>query len=179
MTSPVNLRFMAFAPVLALGLFAASCTAILGIDKDYREGSGGAGGSGSAQGGATTNNSVGGGSTSSSANVSSATTSSSGAGGAAAVWHSWDVTTSGVPPALSVLDTNGQNRASIFPYQSTSLVDLGVNIPLTYFNSGTHPAGFTRVSNYWTPKQGDLYPYVGKSTVARGGDNNEGNAPLP
>jgi len=157
------------AGLLVLCLLAASCTAILGIDKDYREGSGGAGagaGGDEASGSEAT----------SAASVSSSST--GGAGGAAmTVWQSWDIQV--MLGKVFVYDTNGHNAAAIVPYQSRSLTDLGVDLALSTFIPSQHPDGFSNVANYWVPDVASKYPYVGQSTVPRGMDGGESKAPNP
>jgi hypothetical protein len=166
------------AGLLVLGLVAASCTAILGIDKDYRELRGGAGGGGSTGSGGAGGSIFSSSSNSSSSSSSSGASGSGGAGGGVVVWHSWDVATSGNPPKLSVLDTNGQHEAAIIPYQSKGLMDLAMDAGLTSFTPGMHPNGYNNIQGFWTIPASS-YPYVGKSAVPRGMDGGELSAPQP
>src|SRR3954467_15355729 len=104
------------AGLLVLGLSAASCTEILGIDKDYRESSAGTGGGSTATGESSASSS-----TSASTSASSSTSAS---GGPLVVGRSWDPqTVAGSPPKMILLDANKANPASITAYQSHSPTD--------------------------------------------------------
>src|SRR5690242_11005894 len=127
-------------------ILAGSCTAILGIEQNYRENDGGAGGSDGMSSSSPASSS---GTTTGSTTSGSSSSSSSGVGGGLpVVWNSWDAQTDlGNPTAMFVPDTNGQRQATIIPYLSVSLADLAVDATLAFFNAGPHPDAFNGVQD--------------------------------
>jgi hypothetical protein len=95
------------------------------------------------------------------------------------VWNSYDVVTQAGTPQAVVTDTTGVQTATVELYESLNNfgVDKGTLFPV--FNAGAHPGAFNHVQGYWANATGGTYPYGGKSTVGRGSDTNETNAPAP
>lgn len=94
----------------------------------------------------------------------------------AITWHSQDVVTKSGLPQAYVRDETGNNQASLEFYTSTNLGGVNQGSLYPTFTQGEHPDAQTRVDSYWS---GGMYPYAGKSSVGRGNDVNETNAPSP
>jgi glucose/arabinose dehydrogenase len=94
-------------------------------------------------------------------------------------WQSHNVVTQAGSPQGRVTDANGANAASVEFYESTNVGGVDLGTLFSTYNAVIHPDTFNKVENYWGNAAGVTYPYVGKSTVGRGADLNELNAPSP
>ena len=101
------------------------------------------------------------------------------AAGQSTTWNSYDVVTQAGSPQATVTDASGQKAATVELYESTNNGGVIKGNLLATFTSGAHPGVFNRVQSYWSPAGGNTYPYGGKSTVGRGLDAGETNAPAP
>jgi hypothetical protein len=94
-------------------------------------------------------------------------------------WNSYSVTTQAGSPQGTVIDTNGVRTATVEFYESTNDGGVTKGSLFSSFNAGSHGQAFNNVQAYWGPAAGAVYPYAGKSTVGRGSDTGETNAPAP
>jgi len=94
-------------------------------------------------------------------------------------WNSWDVVTQPGLPQAMVQDTLGLKTATVELYESTNNSGVTKGSLFSTYNAGAHPQTFNHVQNYWAAAAGSTYPYAGKSTVGRGLDTGETNAPPP
>ena len=98
---------------------------------------------------------------------------------ASSVWHSWEMTTqAGSPQGVVISNTN--LSAQVEFYESTD--DLGIlkQALFNVFAAEAHEDAFNNVAGFWSDGTGaSAYPYAGKSTVSRGADTGEDNAPGP
>jgi hypothetical protein len=98
---------------------------------------------------------------------------------AAPQWNSWDVRTqNGSPQATVVAAATGASAAVEF-YESTDNGGVMKGSLFGGFTAGTHPEAFNNVQQYWGATTGVVYPYAGRSTMVRGTDAGESNAPSP
>lgn len=95
------------------------------------------------------------------------------------IWNSYDVITKkDFQPAI-VYSNQGKNPTVVELYMSINEDSLDKGNLFSTF-SGQHIDMFNHVENLWSYAKGyDAYPYAGKSTVDRGSDNGESNAPEP
>lgn len=96
------------------------------------------------------------------------------------IWHSYDVMTiSGFQP-VTVMDENHENLAAVELYESINAGGVERGRLFSCFNNGAHVEEFNRVQDFWSNTSGpDAYPYAGKSTIERGSDDGETEAPSP
>jgi hypothetical protein len=97
-------------------------------------------------------------------------------------WHSYDVVTSAGPPQGVVVDQEYGLAAELEFYESADDGGVALGTVLSNYSPGPHPENGNEchVENFWSMGTGYmLYPYVGKSTVGRGADEGESNAPYP
>ena len=96
------------------------------------------------------------------------------------IWHSYEVNTNANNLPLLIYDHANTTSAALELYQSTVSEGVAVGNLFTSYNSGQHSEGFNHVEDFWANSSGnDAYPYIGKSTVDRGSDSGESNAPFP
>jgi len=95
------------------------------------------------------------------------------------IWNSYDVITRSGTPQATVADTSWQRTATVELYESTNNGGVNKGSLFAAFTAGAHSATFNHAQNYWSPASATPYPYGGKSTVERGLDSNETNAPAP
>lgn len=95
------------------------------------------------------------------------------------VWHSWQVMTqAGSPQAVAISDTNVATTLEF--YESTNNLGITKGSLFNVFTSNNHVQSFNKVKAFWAKTGGSTaYPYAGKSTINRGVDVSEGNAPAP
>jgi hypothetical protein len=95
-------------------------------------------------------------------------------------WYSWNMDTqSGASQPGKIISDVGALPATLEFYESTN--DFGVikgSLFPTYNNS-LHPDPNARVRAYWATGAGEVYTYVGKSSVARGEEPGETNVGAP
>ncbi len=93
-------------------------------------------------------------------------------------WNSHDVSIQLGSPQAEVIDTTGVRSATVELYESANIdgVDQGLGFDL--FSGSAHPDAFNALGTH-VRRTSDTYPYIGKSTVARGQDGGEGNTPTP
>lgn len=94
-------------------------------------------------------------------------------------WNSYDATINSSGTQATVNSEAGGDTASLAFYESNSLTDLGIGRNFTFYQPNDHTDAFNHVKSYWGIDASSIYPYVGKSTVARGSDTNETNTPSP
>ncbi len=96
------------------------------------------------------------------------------------VWLSHKVKTTAGFPQATVADENAGLVAGIEFYESLQDNSVEGTELFQTFKSGLHPEKFNSVQDFWTNKKSNTpYPYAGKSTVPRGSDANEEDAPEP
>jgi hypothetical protein len=97
------------------------------------------------------------------------------------VWHSYDATLERAPQGTIVASGGGHAAAlEVFESQDDNGVKRGPVLD-EYFVT-PHYEAFNKMNHYWTtrhPTANRGYPYVGKSTIPRGGDERETAAPPP
>jgi len=93
------------------------------------------------------------------------------------VYRSYDLQLSTTNPQGFVIPMDGWPAATVDFYESSN--DFGVfqGFAPGVYTAGVHPYDFNRVAPYWSAN--GYFPYVGKSDVGRGADENEGNAVAP
>lgn len=95
------------------------------------------------------------------------------------IWNSWEIMPQAdSPQAVAISNTN--ISVPIEFYESVD--DLGIvkGALFSNYNVGVHEDAFNNVERFWSNTAGPAaYPYAGKSTVDRGSDAGEGNAPAP
>ena len=97
-------------------------------------------------------------------------------------WQSYKVVIAQGAPYGTVQDDAGQSTASFELYESGEDGGVAPGRRLIQFYEGKHPDGFNRVENFLVRRRrgaSTAPPYVGKSTVDRGSDDGEANAPAP
>lgn len=94
-------------------------------------------------------------------------------------WNSYNVMTNSGSPQGYVLDSRGGNQATMEFYESTNNGGVDKGSLFSKFHNGLHSDGTNHVENYWSNDNDPSYTYVGKSSVNRGYDSKETNAPQP
>jgi glucose/arabinose dehydrogenase len=94
-------------------------------------------------------------------------------------WSSQNVVTTAGATQATVGASDGTQAATLELYQSANDGGVDPGRPLSAFTSGQHVSPFNHAERLWSFVPGGGYPYVGKSTVDRGGDAGETGAPAP
>jgi hypothetical protein len=95
-------------------------------------------------------------------------------------WNSWEVTTQAGSPQAVVTSVSGGLKANVDFYESTNDNGIIKGSLFSIFASGAHQESFNNIAAFWSNVAGlSAYPYAGKSTVDRGSDAGETNAPAP
>lgn len=95
-------------------------------------------------------------------------------------WNSWDVITQTGTPQATVTSVTGAVKANVEFYESTNDLGITKGSLFSLFANGAHQDTFNNVTTFWSNGTGvNAYPYAGKSTVDRGSDAGETNAPSP
>jgi hypothetical protein len=96
------------------------------------------------------------------------------------IWNSYDVVMDTEFQPVIAMDQNGTTPAVLEFYESITDGKVDQWNLFGTFQSGQHTEAFNKVENVWVKSGGLIaYPYVGKSTVGRGADDGENNAPMP
>jgi hypothetical protein len=99
---------------------------------------------------------------------------------AALTWKSWEITTQSTALQQGKVISDIEDiTADIEFYQSTNIGGVEKGNLFSQWNGNVHPNTNAKVQNYWANATGDVYPYAGKSTMGRGTETGENNAPDP
>ncbi len=96
-------------------------------------------------------------------------------------WNSYDTETSSESATAILFDENESNPVILELYESANDDGVERGELLSAWNDATHPETFNNVSTFWSRDPGDFgeYPYIGKSTTARGSESSEIDTPAP
>lgn len=94
------------------------------------------------------------------------------------IWNSYDIVMQSNPAQQGLINTN-TIPATVEFYQSTDLNGVTKGSLFNTFTSGNHGNSNSAAASYWANSTGNVYPFAGKSTVARGSEPGEGNVPQP
>lgn len=94
-------------------------------------------------------------------------------------WNSQNVTPTGLNSLATVYDTTGTVAASIEFYESTNIGGIDKGTLFTQYTAGNHAEAHQKVNKFYSFTAGGGHPYAGLSTVGRGSDTGETNAPSP
>ena len=95
-------------------------------------------------------------------------------------WRSFDVVMIPAGSPQATVTDGADVTAEIEFYESANNNGVNMGSLFNVYYEGEHVQGFNHAEYIWAFKTGlDAYPYAAKSTVGRGADSGEGNAPTP
>ncbi len=95
-----------------------------------------------------------------------------------ATWNSWDAVISTTDSEASIIDSEASISATLELWESSDNNGVDFGTELASYSAGLHYEGFNNANNIRSINSGQ-YPYIGKSTVARGSDTGESGAASP